>query len=364
MNRQLIVLQLIDSIQVGGAEAMAVNIANALHRKGVVSHLVVSRKEGNLKERLLPEIGYVFLNRNKLIDFKAFFKLHQYINKHQINILHAHATSWFLAVMMKIMNPTINVVWHDHFGYSEKINQRNNLLLKIGSYFFKVVISVNNKLHHWAASKLMASSYFYIPNFVAPLLNQSDQLFEILKGKQGKRIVCLANFRPQKDHLNLLEAFKIVHKIAPDWTLHLIGTKSDELYYLQIHNFINQNKLKNCVYLYENCSRGDSLLSQVEIGVLASQSEGLPLALLEYGLAKLGVVVTDVGDCGEVLEQGKNGYLVHACNSQLLAEKIVFLMSNEKERKIKGENLFRKIQSNYSEDFVINQLLTIYQKIA
>ncbi|MDP3352258.1 MAG: glycosyltransferase [Flavobacteriaceae bacterium] len=357
------VLQLIDSLQVGGAEMMAVNIANALHRKGVNTHLIASRHEGSLKEKLLPEVGYLFLNRKKFIDIIAFLKLHQYIKNHKINIIHAHATSWFLAVVMKLRNPSLKIVWHDHFGNSEKLNQRNNLPLKIGSYFFESVISVNNKLHYWAVSKLNASTYFYVPNFVTPLLNQSNKTIDSLKGEDEKRIVCLANLRPQKDHLNLLEAFKIVYYKFPDWTLHLIGLKSDDLYYQQLQDFIDRNNLKTNVFIYENCSNGAVLLTQANIGVLASQSEGLPLALLEYGMAKLGVVVTDVGECGEVIDNDKNGCLVPASNSQMLAEKIVFLISHEKERSQMGENLNQKIKTNYSEEKVINQILDIYLQI-
>lgn len=358
------ILQLIDSLEVGGAEMMAVNIANALNRNRIVSHLAVSRKEGTLKTKVESGVGYLFLNRKKLIDIKSFLTLYRYIRQHNINIIHAHATSWFLAVVMKIMNPSVKIVWHDHFGFREKLNRRNNFFLKIGSYLFKAVISVNNKLHHWAVSKLNASTYFYLSNFVAPLLNQSVKTIDSLKGEGGKRIVCLANLRHPKDHLNLLNAFKIVHQEYPDWTLHLIGNKSDLNYFVEILLFIQENNLTKNVWIYENQSAVESLLKQATIGVLASKSEGLPLALLEYGIAKLGVVVTDVGDCKTVLDDGKNGCLVPASNPQALAQKMIFLISHSTERYQMGENLYQKIQSNYSEVIVINQLLKIYQQIA
>lgn len=357
------VLQLIDSLQVGGAEMMAVNIANALCRKGVNTHLAVSRKEGPLKEQLHPEVGYFFLNRTRLLDLKSFLKLHQYIKNQQISIIHAHATSWFLALMMKLVNPRLQLVWHDHFGNRSKRSKWYNLPLIIGSLTFRAVISVNHKLHHWATSRLKAASYFYIPNFVTPLLNHSDKKMESLKGIDGKRIVCLANFKFPKDHLNLLEAFKIVYVDFPDWTLHLIGVKSDTVYYQQIVDYINQNNIKKSVFTVENCSNGAALLTQADIGVLASKSEGLPLALLEYGMAKLGVVVTDVGECKEVLENGKNGCLIAPKNPKFLAEKIVFLINHSTERRQLGENLYQKIKNDYSEEIIINQIIEIYQQI-
>ena len=54
------ILQLIDSLQAGGAERMAVHIANSLNPLVEGSYLCVSRKEGPLKASLNKEVGYLF----------------------------------------------------------------------------------------------------------------------------------------------------------------------------------------------------------------------------------------------------------------------------------------------------------------
>lgn len=362
MNPKPNVLQLIDSLAVGGAEAMAVNIANALNAKNIVSHLVTSRKEGPLKNRLKAEVGYLFLNRKNLIDISAFFKLYRYIKLNKINIIHAHATSWFLAVVMKIMNPSVKIIWHDHFGFREQLQQRNSLPIKLCSIFFNSVIAVNQILLNWAKQHLYAKHYYFLPNFIEnnQIVNKNSV---VLNGLANKRIICLANLRWQKDHLNLLNAFKIVHQEFPEWTLHLIGNKLDLKYYQEIEAFINQHQLQHKVWIYENQAAIFPLLSQAEIGVLSSKSEGLPLALLEYGMAKLGVVATNVGDCASVLDQGKNGCVVPASNSDELAQKMIFLIKNKEARKKMGENLYQKVQTTYSEEAVSQQLIKIYQKL-
>ena len=51
------VIQVIDSLDAGGAEVLAVNIANALLEKGMNSHLCVTRKEGVLKTNIDKNIG-------------------------------------------------------------------------------------------------------------------------------------------------------------------------------------------------------------------------------------------------------------------------------------------------------------------
>ena len=55
------VLQLIDSLDAGGAERMAVTIANSLAETGVASYLCSTRHEGLLKASLLPSVNYFFL---------------------------------------------------------------------------------------------------------------------------------------------------------------------------------------------------------------------------------------------------------------------------------------------------------------
>lgn len=66
------VIQIIDSLNVGGAEVLAVNIANGLSEQKIDSHLCATRNEGALKENLHSDVGYVFLNRKKPLILKQF----------------------------------------------------------------------------------------------------------------------------------------------------------------------------------------------------------------------------------------------------------------------------------------------------
>ena len=65
------VLQIIDSLKAGGAERMAVNIANVLAKEGHDSHLCVTRKEGLLQQAIDPEVAYLFLNKKGKIGWRA-----------------------------------------------------------------------------------------------------------------------------------------------------------------------------------------------------------------------------------------------------------------------------------------------------
>lgn len=57
------ILQIIDSLDAGGAERMAVQIANELQIAGHESHLCATRREGLLKKTINSEVGYLFIEK-------------------------------------------------------------------------------------------------------------------------------------------------------------------------------------------------------------------------------------------------------------------------------------------------------------
>jgi DNA-binding transcriptional ArsR family regulator len=83
-SKPIRVLQIIDSLEAGGGERMAVNLANALEQRIEVSGLMVTRKEGLLKSELDPKVKYCFVNKQKSIDLKALKKAKQFIKHHQV----------------------------------------------------------------------------------------------------------------------------------------------------------------------------------------------------------------------------------------------------------------------------------------
>ncbi len=70
-------------------------------------------------------------------------------------------------------------------------------------------------------------------------------------------------------------------------------------------------------------------LAAFDIFVLSSVKEGFPWALLEAMAAKLPVVATNVGAMPEIIEDGKNGFVVESRKPELIAQKIKELIGNE-----------------------------------
>lgn len=355
------VLQLIDSLHAGGAERVAVNFANALVLKTDGSFICATREEGVLKNSINKSVSYLFLNKKYTLDIRAIKRLHNYVRINDIDIIHAHSSSFFLATLVKFLNKKLKIVWHDHYGNSEFLEDRKSAVLRFCSKYFSQVFCVNEDLVSWGKNYLSNNNIKYLPNYA--VLDNSIPETE-LYGLNDKRIVCLANFRPQKDHFTLIEAFNSILVNFPEWSLHCVGKDFNDEYSLKIKEKIHKLGLSKNVYLYNSKSDISNILKQCQIGVLSSKSEGLPLALLEYGLANLAVISTNVGDCKKVIQNNVNGILVEKNNFKTFGESLELLISTPEIRNKFSENLNSFVKESWSEKAVIFKLCNYYNKLS
>ena len=354
------ILQIIDSLEAGGAERMAVNYANVLAVTINFSGLVTTRKEGPLLNQVNNKVSYLCLNKKGTIDLKAISKLRKFVIKTKVELIHAHSTSFFLAFLLKLSFPSVKLIWHDHYGDSEFLSQRPSFALRITLPFFDGIIAVNQNLKLWAEQKMHFKNVIYLPNFPS----EENEVLEhtVLKGIDGKRIVSLANLRLQKNHFLLLEVAKKVQLSHPEWTFHLVGKDFEDDYSRQIKNLILEYNLENNVFIYGSKQDIATILEQSKIAILTSQSEGLPVALLEYGLYGKPIVVTNVGEIPLLIKDGVNGFMVETGNTELFYDSLVKLIENETLQNNFGNALQQTIMDNYSEQTVIKQYLAWLEK--
>lgn len=98
------------------------------------------------------------------------------------------------------------------------------------------------------------------------------------------------------------------------------------------------------------------------IFVLPSLNEGMSNAMLEALASGLPLIATDTGGTKELVEEGKNGFIVKMKDSQDLAEKIEILMKDSDLRKRMGEASRKKAES-MSWKNVAEKYFEIYQRI-
>ena len=360
------ILSMIDSLIAAGAERMAVNIANGLAEVGMESHITATHSGGPLEEFILPEVKTVILGKKSFFDLKALFRLRNYVKKNKIEIIHAHSSSLYWAVIVKWITPRIKVVWHDHFGFSEQLFQRETKILRFFVRFVSHIFAVNDILQQYAVNDLKKnrSQVSFLANFADIKIDKNNKKPDIPDIAVYPKIVCLANLRKQKDHDNLLNAFNLVTQKHHTARLYLVGGHFNDDYYRDlVKRTENEELLKGKVHILGSRNDVADILAECQIGVLSSVSEGLPVSLLEYGLSKLAVVCTDVGDCSLVLDGGKCGKLVPPNDAEALAKEICYLLENREEAENLAKELNKRILEEFSKKGAVEKIVNIYKTL-
>jgi glycosyltransferase involved in cell wall biosynthesis len=234
---------------------------------------------------------------------------------------------------------------------SEFLSKRKLFYLKIASLFFKGIIAVNRQLERWANNKLNCKNVVYIPNYTSVI--SSVEPTTVLFGEAGKRIVTVANLRFQKNHFLLLEVAEKLKLSDPKWTFHLVGNDLNDEYSQKIKKIIIDKNLENNVFIYGTRNDTTNIINQSDITILTSDSEGLPVALIEYGLLSKPTVSTNVGEIPLIINNGENGFVVQIKDSTNFYNCLKELVDDENLRVKMGNNLYNTVYNNNSEEAVI-----------
>jgi glycosyltransferase involved in cell wall biosynthesis len=336
------ILQVIDTLEIGGAERMCVNISNLLTSKSIENSILVTRKLGPLSKQVESD-KIVLISKKNGLDFLRFYRFIRVIKAKRPDVLHAHSTSIYWTFGAKLIFPEIKLIWHDHDGMSEFLEDSDRKLIKVISKYFHAIIVVNQILYDWNKRNALSKNVYLLRNF---------SLFRTIREKGNNetiRLVCLANFREQKDHMTLFRALELI-PYTVNFECICAGQVSDEVYFQQLKDFC-KNNLSHRVKFVGEVEDVEELLISADIGVLSSKSEGLPVALLEYGCAGLAVVVTDVGQCSKVLGDGVFGRIFQKENSRQMAEALTPLINNKEERSQLGNKFKCHVENEYGSDF-------------
>lgn len=361
MNR-IGVMQITDTLEAGGAERVAVNLANLLPRERYRTYLCSTRRDGALSDLVSRDVGRLRLGRKGRFDLSAVKRLATFIREQDIQILHAHGSSLFTASIASLLRPHPAVVWHEHSGLyaSEDRAARSH---RLAARRVSGVIAVNQALVQWSQRRLSvpADRIWYVPNFVCEAKLNGER--PRLPGRAGTRMVCVANLRAEKDQLSLIRAMALVIGQVPAAHLLLVGAASGQAYGDLIRREIAQRNLAQNVSMLGLRSDVPAILRACDVAVISSASEGLPLALIEYGMAGLPTVATRVGQCAEVLDEGRVGLLVPPRSPDHLAEALLSLLKSPERRAAFGEKFRHRVRQVYSADTIVNRISQIYETV-
>lgn len=166
------------------------------------------------------------------------------------------------------------------------------------------------------------------------------------KEYDGKTILFIGFDFRRKGGYVLLEAFKKVKKSIPEVRLIIAGpTKLDfDIEGIEFKGALSER------------SEIISLYKQASIFVMPSLCEPFGLVFLEAMAYKLPCIGTTVDAMPEIIKNNKTGFLVPPGDSNVLAERIIYLLKNSNIAKEMGERGFYYLKENFTWDKVSEKM--------
>lgn len=164
----------------------------------------------------------------------------------------------------------------------------------------------------------------------------------------------------QKGMKYYIDAIPKVLKEYPNARFVIAGNGTEEAKLKELSKNLGINE-----YLTFLGYRNDiqNLMSQLDLVVLSSLWEGLPLTPIEAFSVGKTVVATAVDGTPEVVKDGENGLLVDARDSDQISQKIIWMMNNKSLRKEMELSAKKTFESVFSYRVFANSVLDYYKSI-
>jgi sugar transferase (PEP-CTERM/EpsH1 system associated) len=177
----------------------------------------------------------------------------------------------------------------------------------------------------------------------------------------GRRLIgTVCRFHPQKGLDQLIAAFAELCKRTPDVQLLLVG---DGELRGQLETQVRRLGLADHVTFTGFRTDVPAILTELDLFVLPSLWEGLPLVLLEAMAAQLPVVATAVGGTPELVLDGETGLLVPPADPTALAAAMHFLLTQDALRREMGRRGRRRVEREFSATRAVAETTQLYEEL-
>lgn len=176
----------------------------------------------------------------------------------------------------------------------------------------------------------------------------------------AKVVVAAGRLVRPKNFISLIRCWKIVAEKFPDWRLEIWESGHQESV---LKNEIAELNLKGKVFLMGYSSDIYGKMKEASIYVLSSVFEGFPLVLIEAMSVGLPVVSYSCPTGPkDIVEDGKNGFLVPVNDEMKMAEKICTLIEDENLRKMMGKEAFLS-SKKYKIEVIAERWMNLFQQL-
>jgi glycosyltransferase involved in cell wall biosynthesis len=366
------VLHLISGGDTGGAKTHIISLIKAID-KLIDAKIICFIEDTFYEDSKAAGINIEVYKQRKRSDMSVVHRLVEEIEKEKYDIVHCHgARANFIAMFLKkkINVPLITTV-HSDYKLDFKDNVYKQLVFTTLNTFalkkFKYYIAISDTFKDMLVQRgFKEKSIFTVYNGIEidqeiNFTSKEEFLNRYKIDYKGQTIVgIIARLDQVKDHETFIKAAAIVLEKRKDIIFLIAGDGNDEK---RLNSLVENLGLKDYIYFLGFVKDQYSFFNAIDINTLTSLSESFPYAVLEGALMKKTIISTDVGGLSKLIDQDENGYLVKVGDEKDLANKIEKLSTDKNKIKEMGENLFKKVEENYSSHTMAKEHIKIYEKI-
>jgi glycosyltransferase involved in cell wall biosynthesis len=365
------ILHLISSSGLLGAERVLLELAEQSKRAGLKVTIGVLKNSQNPNLELANTasgLGFQvqIFPCNGRFDNNTARTIKGYIEKEGVNILHSHNYKSNFYAWRALSNNNIRWVVTKHGRRSGPKLLLYNFLDGFIVRHADRVIAVSKEIGRKARlAGIAQKKILLIENGVNlgrfATSTSPEAIKESLGIKKEALVVgTIGALTREKGHQYLLRAALKVIRIYPEAIFLLVGDGTERP---NLEKTASSLGIKNSVIFAGMRKDVPEILSILDVFVLPSLNEGLPMALLEAQAAQIPVVAARVGAIPDVLEDGVTGILIPPKAPQAIAEATIKVLSDRKIALGMAQKGFEKVRDNFSAEKMANKYLSLYKEV-
>ena len=367
------ILHIIPSLIKGGAERITLDICNEIQRKKEHKIKLITFRRDNEYVFLTKELDYEVItsylipsilgkNKSKVID------LQNSIDKFKPDIIHIHL---FEAIMVLSAIKIENVKWFIHFhsnmfqleNFSFKTLLEKHLITNFyeKSLFIKkykkrdvqlITISEDTKKY---ANRVLPDKFKI--NFLWNAIN-IERFKNLNRSKESNRVVMIGSLTPKKGQELAIKVVNVLKNRNKYVLLDLLG---DGPCGESLKKLATDMNVQDQIFFHGNVNHPENYLHNAFCYIHTSKSEPFGLALIEAMASGLPVISTDGKGNRDLIEEGKNGFMIWERNPEKIADKVELLINDNKLCTNLGFYA-KKFSTQFNIDRYCQQLLKLYQQ--
>lgn len=371
------ILYVITKLELGGAQKQLLSLIRCLDR-GTNEVFLFTAKKG----LLMPEASAIpglclkksgFLERplNPVKDLLALCEICRFIRENRIDIVHTHSSKAGIIGRLAAKLSGVNIVVHTVHGWPFNDYQPVFARLlyiwleRVCANFTARLIVVSRYDREKGLSNRIGNSAKY--TLIRYGIDYREFSADVARARRdlgiagGDLIVgMIACFKPQKAPCDFIKLAAMITKEMPGVKFILAG---DGALRKKIEGLIDKLKLTDKVMLLGWRSDIPRFLSAVDVFVLTSLWEGLPIAVLEAMASSRPVVATDTGGVREVVSENKTGFLVAREDISGMAGKLMLLLRDKNIREVIGQNARVGLGNDFQLEAMAKATCSLYESL-